>query len=203
MIDEITCRHGRPLHQDCPVCDEEDGQEGIPIAASVIDRLQHDLAPSPELDDLISDALGVERHQIAWSSDYGASIEYIEGEGIDWIMASVNGLVGGTPWACAGVPQDQASYAATPLMSLWLSYFKFRSKPAALYAAGFYNEDGSYGMFAGPSPDPLEILGIVPPRDSDRPAYVLRMGGPAEGDDVERMYRWRGDRAWMPLRRKR
>lgn len=27
----LTCRHGRPLDQDCYACDEDDGQDGIPV----------------------------------------------------------------------------------------------------------------------------------------------------------------------------
>lgn len=82
--------------------------------------------PSNDLDAAIVDALGLPRHLWSPSRDYTISIKYIEEQGCDWIMANVNGQVGGTPHACVGVPEDQASFAATPLLSLWLSYFRFQ-----------------------------------------------------------------------------
>ena len=81
--------------------------------------------PSDELDTLIADALGKPRHEFRYSRNYTRAIEIIEEEHeYDWIMGNVNGQVGGTPYGCVGVHPDKASYSGTPLLSLWLSYFR-------------------------------------------------------------------------------
>ena len=93
--------------------------------------LQKCEAPSRELDELIAEALGnFEPGEMAqvhrYSTDYTSAIGYIENKGCDWIMANVNGNMGGTPFACVGVTEDKASFSATPLLSLWLSYFRLQ-----------------------------------------------------------------------------
>ena len=91
--------------------------------------LQNAKCPSTELDIAIGKAIGgfnpkEEKAVHEYSTDYTGSIDFIEGKGYDWIIANVNGQFGGTPFACVGVPESKASYSATPLLSLWLSYFR-------------------------------------------------------------------------------
>lgn len=89
--------------------------------------LQKAEGPSRALDRTIhSSILGSRSPAWACSLDYNATIAFFEQDGCDWIVGSVNGHVGGTPWACVGVREDQASYGATPLISLWLSYFRLK-----------------------------------------------------------------------------
>jgi hypothetical protein len=55
-------------------------------------------------------------------------------DGHDWIVASVNGQVGGTPYACVGGDRDH--YADTPVLSLVLACLRARlAAPTSVGAA--------------------------------------------------------------------
>lgn len=59
------------------------------------------------------------------STDYNLFFRLMRFLEYDWIVGSVNGgQVGSTPWGCVGVTERMASFSATPLLSLWLSYFR-------------------------------------------------------------------------------
>ena len=60
----------------------------------------------------------------AFSTDYNVALKQLKEMEIDWIMADVNGHMGGTPYAAAGVTDDKASYSFDPLLSLWLSVLR-------------------------------------------------------------------------------
>lgn len=64
------------------------------------------------------------RNELELSTNIQLVLTFLGAKECDWILASVNGHVGGTPWGCVGVSEEDASYAATPLLSLWLSYFR-------------------------------------------------------------------------------
>jgi hypothetical protein len=60
----------------------------------------------------------------SYSTDYNLFFLFLKHKEMDWIAGDVNGHMGGTPYGAVGVPEDKASYSATPLLSLWLSYFR-------------------------------------------------------------------------------
>ena len=98
-----------------------------PTSLDIREILQKAEGPSHSLDESIAEALeqlGTITHVSSYSTDITGAITLIEAKGYDWIMANVNGQVGGTPFACVGVHESEASYSATPLLSLWLSYFR-------------------------------------------------------------------------------
>jgi hypothetical protein len=93
--------------------------------ADIREILQKAEGPSATLDRLIwAELTPSDPPGIAWSRDYTTSIALIEARGYDWIMANVNGTLGGTPFGCVGVPEDKASFSGTALLSLWLSFFR-------------------------------------------------------------------------------
>jgi hypothetical protein len=71
----------------------------------------------------IRDALVLQKFMVDASS-YDHTITFMESQDLDWIIANVNGHLGGTPYAQVGNVKD--SYAATPMLSLWLAYFRFK-----------------------------------------------------------------------------
>lgn len=81
---------------------------------------------STRLDNAIADALSWSRSIPVpkFTSDYNFTFQFLERMQCDWIVYNVNEHMGGTPCACVGCPEDKASCAATPLISLWLSYFR-------------------------------------------------------------------------------
>jgi hypothetical protein len=94
--------------------------------ADIRELLQKAERPNSKLDIEISKALF---HNVVvpvpFSTDYDFAIRFIEEyKKYDWTMGNVNGHMGGTPYATVGVTDDKSSYAATPLLSLWLSYFR-------------------------------------------------------------------------------
>lgn len=80
--------------------------------------------PFDQLNIIIKNKIGIHKFDLNLTKDYNFTIKYIEEKGYDWIMGNVNGHMGGTPYGCVGVTEDKASYSATPLLSLWLSYFR-------------------------------------------------------------------------------
>jgi len=68
-----------------------------------------------------------------------------------------------------------------------------------MYAAGYAKDEHNMGMFAGPSPNLMEMLEVIP--DDDQPAFIVYFG-PIDGEHVL-LYRWhRGKQAWIRLRQK-
>jgi hypothetical protein len=107
--------------------------------SGLIDRMQKAEAPDRDLDaEVYRVCVGevwsgpLSGH---WTSDgkapiphYTASIDdalTLVPDEHDWIIASVNGQVGGTPYACVG--SEQAHYGATPALSLCLAALKARA----------------------------------------------------------------------------
>lgn len=54
----------------------------------------------------------------SFSSSFDAALSLVP-ENNDWIVGSVNGQIGGTPYACVG--SEKAHYAETPVLSLVLA----------------------------------------------------------------------------------
>ena len=79
--------------------------------------------PSDELDFAIATALGEPITPVSLSRNYTDAVRIVEAYGYDWVMGNVNGHVGGTPYARVG-SHDEGSFSATPLLSLWLSFFR-------------------------------------------------------------------------------
>lgn len=57
-------------------------------------------------------------------------------------------------------------------------HFEEKKDERVLYACGYRDSDGSYGMWAGPSPSLLEMELYVPQED-EYPAFIIRLSGAA------------------------
>ncbi len=89
--------------------------------------LQKADTPSRELDIEIANFLGINNvDPPVFTTNYNLAISIIEANECDWIMGNVNGQVGGTPFARVACTDDKSSYSGTPLLSLWLSYARFK-----------------------------------------------------------------------------
>jgi hypothetical protein len=79
---------------------------------------------------LASDIAG--SHPKHYTSSFDAAISLVPAAH-DWIVASVNGQVGGTPYACVGSAKEH--FAETPVLSLVLAALRARAssdpRPAA------------------------------------------------------------------------
>lgn len=65
-----------------------------------------------------------------------------------------------------------------------------------LYAAGFEDADGNYGMYAGPHPRLSYIRDFDPPPGTKRPAFILEL----RGDVTKKLERWdSSDFTWKPV----
>lgn len=112
---------------------------------TVIARVQKQEGPSQELDVAIAQAVWpqlaryaphcVGDYPIFWSDPFykqtcpeftyslDAALKLVPDDH-DWIVASVNGQVGGTPYACVG--NEKSHYADTPVLSLVLAALRAR-----------------------------------------------------------------------------
>jgi hypothetical protein len=93
------------------------------MSADIRQILQEEESCTSKVSDAIVDALSLQAHEIDVCS-YDDTIAFIEKQDLDWVIANVNGHMGGTPYAQVGYVKD--NYAATPLRSLWLAYFRFK-----------------------------------------------------------------------------
>jgi hypothetical protein len=100
----------------------------------LIERLEKATGPSYELSQDIGRALGLRQRyehpgseNLSWphyTYSLDAALTLVP-EGHDWIVASVNGQVGGTPYACCG--SETAHYGETPVLSLCIAALKARA----------------------------------------------------------------------------
>lgn len=103
-----------------------------PMNDDLIARLERATEGSRELDFEIAeylDKIGVkyattiEGHTPEWTQSLDAALSLVP-EGHDWIVADVNGHVGGTPYACVG--SKKPHFAETPALALCVAALRAR-----------------------------------------------------------------------------
>jgi len=111
----------------------------------------------------------------------------------DAVLNAVKRLFAGC-WKRDKIPTEEEVVAAV----------RWAYGPRVTYAAGYRGADGSMGMFAGPTPALLDVLGITPEADPyGRTAYIVEIvrATHREGEPTIRpVARWRGGR-WQRKKR--
>lgn len=154
------------------------------IDSDIREVLQKAEGPNVLTDDLIQRAVKVlaARFSPINVRSYDETIGFLNSEEVDWIVGSVNGRLGGTPYACVGCKPDEASYAATPVLSLWLSYFRFKlgderqQSPSESFCAAFLEKDGSYSVYTPMCASMEEAMEFTPyyaHGDARRRCFIL------------------------------
>jgi hypothetical protein len=136
---------------------------------------------SGELDQEIADAVGAEI--LPYTTSLDAALSLVDLDQYDYVVGSVNGQVGGTPYAQVG---QHTCYSGTVPLALCAAALTARgSDPDLVYAVGYSDAaagDG-YGMVLGPTPCLDACLDYVP--DLKRDCCILEFKNGARGEIKE------------------
>lgn len=106
----------------------------VPGTTDLLAALKAATGPSAALDAAIAENLGITERR--FTSSFDAALSLVPDDH-DWIVASVNGHYGGTPYACVGSREEH--FGETAVLSLCIAAVRARQANSAAADEGVFS----------------------------------------------------------------